>query len=146
MDHTTQILPAVAAVIFNEAGEVLLQKRKDVEKWCVISGHVEFGETVEQAVLREIEEETGKKASIIRLIGVYSSPGSQTYFYREKTIQYVTTYFEAVLDSEIEKGFKNQETVELKYFHSDHIPADLALINPNWLKDALDRTVPAFVR
>jgi 8-oxo-dGTP pyrophosphatase MutT (NUDIX family) len=58
MGTTKQILPAVAAVIFNDNGEVLLQKRKDVNKWCIISGHVEFGETIEAAILREIEEET----------------------------------------------------------------------------------------
>jgi 8-oxo-dGTP diphosphatase len=90
MDTTKQILPAVAAVIFNDNGEVLLQKRKDVNKWCIISGHVEFGETIEAAILREIEEETNTKANIVRLIGVYSSPSSQTYNYNDRTVQYIT--------------------------------------------------------
>ena len=81
---TKQILPAVAAAIFNDNGEILLQKRKDVNKWCIISGHVEFGETIEEAILREIEEETNTKAKIIRFIGVYSSPGSQTYLYGDR--------------------------------------------------------------
>lgn len=74
MQTTRQILPAVAAAIFNDKGEVLLQKRKDVNQWCIISGHVEFDETIEEAMLREIEEETNTKARIIRFIGVYSSP------------------------------------------------------------------------
>jgi len=100
-----QILPAVAAAIFNDNGEILLQKRKDVNKWCIISGHVEFGETIENAILREIEEETNVKATIVRLIGVYSSPGSQTYFYRNKTVQYITSYFEAKLTETIFPNF-----------------------------------------
>lgn len=66
-----QILPAVAAAIFNEKAEILLQRRKDVDQWCLISGHVEFGETIEQAILREIKEETNSTADIIRFIGVY---------------------------------------------------------------------------
>ena len=87
-----QILPAVAAAIFNDKGEILLQKRRDVNKWCVISGHVEFGETIENAILREIEEETTVKANIVRLIGVYSSPASQTYVYDDRTVQNITSY------------------------------------------------------
>ena len=146
MNATTQILPAVAAIIFNEAGEVLLQKRKDVNQWCIISGHVEFGETIENAILREIEEETNVKATIVRLIGVYSSPGSQTYFYRNKTVQYITSYFEAKLTETICANFSNNETRELKFFNPENIPDDLALINSNWLTDALSKGKIAFIR
>ena len=141
-----QILPAVAAAIFNDNGEILLQKRKDVNKWCIISGHVEFGETIEHAILREIEEETNVKATIVRLIGVYSSPGSQTYFYRNKTVQYITSYFEAKLTETICLNFSNNETRELKFFDPENIPGDLALINSNWLTDALSKQEIAFIR
>lgn len=141
-----QILPAVAVAIFNEKGEILLQKRKDVNKWCVISGHVEFGETVEHAVLREIKEETDATASIVRFIGVYSSPESQTYSYQGRTVQYITSYFEARLSEDIPLGFSNNETQELKFFHPDGIPDDLALINEHWLSDALERDKGIFIR
>jgi len=146
MKSTTQILPAVAAAIFNDKGEILLQKRRDVNKWCVISGHVEFGETVEQAILREIEEETNTAATIKRFIGVYSSPQSQTYAYKDRTVQYVTSYFEATLAGDIPSNFSNNETQELRFFHPENIPADLALINANWLADALSKNEIAFIR
>jgi len=149
MDHSavnTEILPAVAVAIFNEQGEILLQKRKDVGKWCIISGHVEFGETVEHAVLREIREETNAAASIVRFIGVYSSPASQTYSYADRTVQYITSYFEAKLAEEIKPGFSNSETTELRFFATQDIPEDLALINEHWLSDALDRNTNIFLR
>ncbi len=146
MQTTQQILPAVAAAIFNEKGEVLLQKRKDVNQWCIISGHVEFGETIEEAMLREIEEETNAKALIVRFIGVYSSPVSQTYHYKDRTVQYVTSYFEARLNSDIIPNFSNSETTELRFFKPGNIPADMALINANWLNDALDKQQAAFIR
>ena len=142
----THILPAVAAAIFNDDGHILLQKRKDVNKWCIISGHVEFGETVENAILREIEEETNVKASIKRFIGVYSTPASQTYFYDHKTVQYVTVYFEARLSSPIPLNFSNNETQELRFFKLEDIPGDMALLNPNWLTDALNEGNIAFIR
>lgn len=141
-----QILPAVAAAIFNEKAEILLQRRKDVNQWCIISGHVEFGETIEQAVLREIEEETNSKADLIRFIGVYSSPASQTYTYHDRTVQYVTSYFEARLTTEIAEGFSNNETQELKFFSTDQLPGDLATINPYWLSDAMTKEKTVFIR
>ena len=146
MQTTKQILPAVAAAIFNDAGEILLQKRNDVEQWCIISGHVEFGETIEEAILREIEEETNTKAIITRFIGVYSTPASQTYHYAERTVQYVTSYFEARLTNVIPINFSNNETKELKFFNPGNLPADMALINANWLEDALSKNEMAFVR
>lgn len=142
----TQILPAVAAAIFNENGEILLQKRKDVNQWCIISGHVEFGETIEQAVLREIEEETNSTADLIRFIGVYSSPATQTYNYSDRTVQYVTSYFEAKLTTEIAEGFSNNETQELKFFSPDQLPSELATINPYWLADAMTKEKTVFIR
>lgn len=149
MNHVSPprlILPAVAAAIFNDAGEVLLQKRNDMGSWCIISGHVEFGETIEQAILREIEEKTHVQGDIMRFIGVYSVPDSQTYFYEGKTVQYVTSYFEARLKGEIPRHFSNAETRELKFFAPEALPADLALNNEHWLKDALDRTAHVFIR
>ncbi|GAB2816510.1 NUDIX hydrolase [Ferruginibacter profundus] len=146
MHQPQQILPAVAAAIFNDKGEILLQKRKDVNQWCIISGHVEFGETIEAAILREIAEETDSKATITRFIGVYSSPGSQTYHYKDKTVQYVTSYFEARLEDAVAPGFSNNETAALQFFKPEHIPGNLALINPHWLDDALNKTSAVFIR
>jgi ADP-ribose pyrophosphatase YjhB (NUDIX family) len=141
-----QILPAVAAAIFDEKGGILLQRRRDVNKWGLISGHVEFGETVENAVLREIFEETNSASTITRFIGIYSSPPSQTYHYPGKTVQYVTSYFEAKLSGIIEENFSNEETSELKFFYPDNLPEDLAQLNANWLHDALDKNGKVFIR
>jgi 8-oxo-dGTP diphosphatase len=136
-----EILPAVAAIIFNEHGEVLLQRRKDTRKWCLISGHVEFGETVEQAILREIREETTIEASIVRLIGVYSLPEFQTYHYDDRSVHYILTYFEATLKEMVPPGYKNSETDALVFFPVNGLPDNLDQMNPNWLKDALSEKV-----
>lgn len=146
MNTSLQILPAVAAIVFNDAGEVLLQKRRDVDQWGIISGHVEFGETVEEAIKREIKEETNSKAIILRLIGVYSSPASQTYRYGDRTVQYVTSYFEAKIEEKIDLDFFNQETAALEFFNIDNMPVDMAQINPYWLSDALSKEQKVFLR
>ena len=146
MQNKQEILPAIAAIIFNEQGEILLQRRKDVDQWCVLSGHVEFGETITEAVLREIQEETGARAEIVRFIGLYSSPASQTYYYPQRTVQYVTAYFEARFTENVNPGFSSNETRELRFFSPGNIPAELAQINPDWLHDALDTMHAPFLR
>ncbi len=64
------------AVIIND-GRVLLVRR-GVEPfkglWAVPGGYVEWDETVEQAVVREVKEETCLIATKTTLIGVFSSP------------------------------------------------------------------------
>lgn len=52
--------PTVGALIFNPAGEILLvDSAKWQEQYSIPGGHVELGETLEEAVIREAREETG---------------------------------------------------------------------------------------
>nr|WP_199159193.1 NUDIX domain-containing protein [Pedobacter sp. ASV2] len=141
-----KLMPAVAAAIFNNRNEILLQKRSDVNKWGIVSGHVEFGESIQEAILREIKEELNVSAKIIRFIGVYSAPESQTYFYGKDVVQYVTSYFQVELTEDFIPDFTNDETLQLKFFPVEKIPQELALMNANWLTDALCTTDKVFIR
>lgn len=52
--------PTVGVFVFNPAGEILLLKsHKWPGKYVVPGGHVELGERIEEAVVREAKEETG---------------------------------------------------------------------------------------
>ena len=68
--------PIIASsAIVKRGGEILLIKRKyppGIGKWALPGGHVEYGETVEQAALREVKEETKIDMKIERLLNVYS--------------------------------------------------------------------------
>jgi 8-oxo-dGTP diphosphatase len=66
----------VDAVILKE-GHIVLVKRKNQpykDMWALPGGFVEYGETVEEATVREAKEETGLTVEIVRLLGVYSDP------------------------------------------------------------------------
>lgn len=59
------------AIIFNENEEVLLSHRRDMDIWNLPGGGVEAGEMPDEAVVREVKEETGLDVTIERLVGVY---------------------------------------------------------------------------
>jgi 8-oxo-dGTP diphosphatase len=146
MNSQQKILPAVAAIIFNEEGHVLMQYRQDVRQWCIISGHVEYGETITDAILREIREETNANAEIVRLIGIYSAPVFQTYTYEDAKVHYITSYFEAKFIEEVDLQFHNNETGALQFFHPEQLPSPLAQMHPNWLRDALEPQKAPYLR
>jgi 8-oxo-dGTP pyrophosphatase MutT (NUDIX family) len=52
-------LAAGAAVFDPERQELLVLHHTEEDRWCFPKGHVESGESVEEAALRELEEETG---------------------------------------------------------------------------------------
>ncbi len=68
--------PAPAAgVLVHRDGEVLLVKRKFEPRagtWCLPAGFMEYGETPRQCATRELFEETGLRARLGELFGVYA--------------------------------------------------------------------------
>jgi 8-oxo-dGTP pyrophosphatase MutT (NUDIX family) len=66
--------PAVWAIVVNEEGYILLQKRADNGRWAPPAGGVEPHESPTQAVVREVWEETDVLVEPVRLAGIYSGP------------------------------------------------------------------------
>ena len=63
----------VFAVIERE-GAYLLARRADIGWWNLPGGGLEYGETVDEGLRREVREEIGCEVEIARLVGVYSKP------------------------------------------------------------------------
>lgn len=69
--------PVVHLHVFNSRGEVYLQKRpewKDIQpgKWdTAVGGHVDYGETPEEALMREVREELGITDFVPEWLGMY---------------------------------------------------------------------------
>lgn len=87
--------PVVHLHVFNSAGDVYLQKRpewKDIQpgKWdTAVGGHLDYGETPEEALRREVGEELGMADFESQFIGKYVFDSK-----RERELVYVnrTTY------------------------------------------------------
>jgi 8-oxo-dGTP diphosphatase len=68
------IRPAAAVALFDSAGNLLLLRRKDNDKWTMPGGTLEFGESLTESATREVREETGFQIRIVGLIGTYTDP------------------------------------------------------------------------
>jgi len=66
----------VDGVVIRRGHLLLVQRGREPfrGRWALPGGFVEYGETVEAAVVREVREEAGLETRVIRLLGVYSHP------------------------------------------------------------------------
>lgn len=98
-------------------GKILLVKRKNSpfkNKWALPGGFVEYGETTETAILREIFEETGLKTKIRNLSGVYSDPDRDP---RGHTVSVV--YAMEKIEGELKYG---DDAIDVKFFDLGDLP------------------------
>lgn len=76
-DNSTPRTPllTVDVIVDMGAGQFLLIERKNPpEGWALPGGFVDVGETIEEAALREVREETGLDVELVRQFHVYSDP------------------------------------------------------------------------
>lgn len=69
------LVVAVSAVVRDDRGRLLMIRRTDNNQYAIPGGGQEIGETVTEAVVREVAEETGIHVDVTGLVGVFSDPG-----------------------------------------------------------------------
>lgn len=136
---------ATAAVVFDDHQRILLQRRTDNGNWALPGGTMEIGETAEQSVVREVEEETGFQVEVVRLIGVYSEPLHTTMTYPDgNTVAYVSILFECrVIGGE---RALSDESSDVDWFAPDTLPQPFHPGHVPRVQDALAHRVAAFYR
>jgi 8-oxo-dGTP pyrophosphatase MutT (NUDIX family) len=65
---------AASAVVTNEDGHILLQRRRDNDLWALPGGGMELTDSLPGAAVREVKEETGLDVEITGLVGTYTDP------------------------------------------------------------------------
>ena len=132
-------------IVFNEQGQVLLQRRADVGFWELPGGKVDPGETVEQGAVREVFEETNLRVEIVRFVGVYSDPAYCIFRYPDGSlVHYVTLLFECRrLSGELRIS---DESTDIGYFPTDDLPRDTLVSQLALIQDTLARNEISFVK
>ena len=118
--HEKIILTFAGGCVFNEKGEVLLQRRADSNKWGFPGGAIEIGETPQMAAVREVKEETGLDVEVGGLIGVYTEFDME-YPNGDKAQSICIAFELTVVGGKL--TCDRNETLEIKYFPLDNMPA-----------------------
>lgn len=119
----------VFAAIFDEQGRILCVKRNYPPfTWTTPGGGMEYGESLDQAVEREVREETGYIVRAKRLLGAYSST------YKD----------DLVLSIEVEivgrdKWQSNQEISEMGFFAIAELPQPMHAGTISRILDAFNK-------
>lgn len=75
----------IGAIVFNDKGDILLLKsHKWHGKYIVPCGHVEFGETLVEAVKREVKEETNLDVEEVEFLILNELINSKEYYKEDK--------------------------------------------------------------
>jgi ADP-ribose pyrophosphatase YjhB (NUDIX family) len=121
-------LGAIVAVI--EGDRVLLTRRHDFEVWCLPGGHVDDGESLAGAAMREVREETGLAVELTHLVGVYSKPGLFG------GTLHLVLFAGRVVGGTLQP--QPEEVVEVGHFGRDDLPALLVWGHREAILDAFD--------
>ncbi|MEU2834160.1 NUDIX domain-containing protein [Streptomyces lavendulae] len=73
--EANSLVPAASAVVVDEGGRVLLQRRTDNGMWALPGGKMDLGESIGECAIRETFEETGVTVEITGIVGTYTNPG-----------------------------------------------------------------------
>jgi 8-oxo-dGTP pyrophosphatase MutT (NUDIX family) len=119
--HDRLLTPGVAAVIVNDRGEVLLQRRSDDGRWGLPGGAMEPGEEPAETLVREVLEETGLEVVPERIVGVYSGPDFLVRYGNGDEAVIVSITF-ACRPGRGEPQVNDDESLEIRYFALDALP------------------------
>jgi 8-oxo-dGTP diphosphatase len=107
----------VAVVVISFEGKLLLGKRNinpGKGKWSFVSGYIDRGESVEDAAIREVKEETNLDVHLEKLIGVYSANGNPNV---------LIVYEASIVNDEIScLTTQDEEVSELTFFSLEELP------------------------
>ncbi|WP_411125694.1 NUDIX hydrolase [Streptomyces sp. x-19] len=68
------LVVAASAVVTDDRGRILLQRRRDNDLWALPGGGMDMAESLPGTAVREVMEETGYDVEITGLVGTYTDP------------------------------------------------------------------------
>jgi len=130
MEHP---IPTVGAFIFNKKGKLLLiRSHKWGNKLVCPGGKIDLGESMENAVVREVKEETGLDVHDIELINVQDMIYAKEFFKKKHYL-----FLDFVCKTKQESITLNEEAEEYCWVDINNLPDDLGPYTKNTLSKYL---------
>ena len=132
--------------IFDEAGRLLVQKRSTQKelfpgRWDnSAAGHVDVGETYEQAALRELSEELGLKGVKLHRIGDYYVEVTDDWRHMKR----FTRSYKIVLKNSLPSFHLPEDEVESVEWMDLAAVKKLVANNPGQVTDGLEQVISRF--
>lgn len=127
-EHKNRGVSVDAVVIRGK--KILLIKRGNEpfkDHWALPGGYVDWNETTEEAVAREVMEETGLKVISSSLVGVYSAPSRHPK-------QVINLAYRVETSGEPQAA---DDALEFKWFSIADLPSELAFDHSKIIRDSL---------
>jgi len=124
------------AVLIEKDGKILMGKRKTSHgegSWCLPGGHVEFGEKLIDAAIRETKEEAGLDVSNLEIISV-----TDDVMYGK---HYVTVTFKPSVVNGEPVLKKDEKFLDLDWFEVNNLPNPLFVATKNVLDNYLSKRI-----
>ena len=120
--------PTVDIIIEINGGIILIERKNPPLGWAIPGGFVDYGESLEDAAIREAREETSLEISNLRLLGCYSDPS------RDSRMHTISAVYVAQ-----GKGIPSaaDDAANLKIFGLDELPGQLCFDHSRILVDYL---------
>lgn len=127
--NTKNPVPTVDIIIEMANGQlVLVERRHPPHGWALPGGFVDWGESLEQAAVREAKEETSLDVELIRQFHTYSAPD------RDPRMHCITTVFLARAQGVLQAA---SDAKKCALFSKDGLPAVLAFDHGDIIRDSL---------
>jgi ADP-ribose pyrophosphatase YjhB (NUDIX family) len=140
------LVPSTTVAVRDEAGRLLLIHKIDNDFWALPGGGMELGESIADAAVREVAEETGLTVELTGLVGIYTDPGHVMAYDDGEVRQEFSVCFHARVTAG-EAREDGSETKEVRWVEPAAVP-DLS-IHPSMRRrvdDALaGRSAPQIV-
>lgn len=119
--------PTVDIIIEKEKGVVLILRRNEPRQWALPGGYCDYGESLEEAAIREAREETGLEVELLEQFHTYSDPQ------RDPRQHNITTVY--IARAKRGRLQAQDDAQQIGIFSEEELPLQLAFDHAQILKD-----------
>ena len=120
-------LPTVDIIIeLKDKGIVLIRRKNPPHGWAIPGGFVDYGESLEDAAVREAREETSLNVELIRQFHTYSDPKRDARFHTISTVYIASAKGEPMAAD---------DAADIGVFKEDNLPEPIVFDHKEILRD-----------